>query len=116
MSTTPKIGKVIREQRKRLALTLSQLSRQSGVSVAGLGRIEEGERRPTTRTLQKISKPLGFDVYELLVISGHLRPGPGTFSEEERNKLRAELHALVDRVTRDSNRIREIVDRLLLSE
>ncbi len=55
MSGKPKIGRVIREQRISLSLSLSQLSRMSGVSVSHLGRIETGDRSPSTRTLQKVA-------------------------------------------------------------
>ena len=115
MSNKPNVGKIIKEQRKSLSLTLSQLSETSGVSKAHLGRIEQGLRKPSTHTLQKIAEPLGFDLYELLVIAGHLLPAPSTFSEEQREKLRAELNTLLQRVASDSNRIKEIVNRLLLT-
>lgn len=116
MSSKKNIGKIIREQRKKLSLSLNQLSRLSGVSEAHLGRVEQGERMPSTRTLQKVAKPLGFDLYELLVMAGHLLRDPSTFSEEEREKLRAELNTLLERVVSDSNRIKEIINRLLLSK
>lgn len=116
MSNKLNVGKIIKEQRKSISLTLSQLSEMSGVSKAHLGRIEQGLRQPSTRTLQKIAEPLGFDLYELLVIAGHLLPGPSTFSEAQREKLRAELNSLLQRVASDSNRVREIVERLLLTK
>ena len=109
------IGKIIKKQRKSIPLTLKQLSEMSDVSKAMLGRIENGQRAPSTRTLQKIAKPLGFDLYELLVIAGHLLPDPSTFSEEERDKLRLELNTLLERVESDSKRIKEIINRLILS-
>lgn len=114
MSSRPSIGKIIKEQRKRISLSLNQLSQLSGVSLAHLGRIEQGHRQPSTRTLQKISKHLNFDLYELLVMAGHLLPDPSTFSEEQREKLRTELNTLLERVASDSNRIKEIVNRLIL--
>ena len=116
MSNKQNIGKIIKEQRKSIPLSLSQLSRLSGVSVAHLGRIEQGQRQPSTRILQKITKHLGFDLHELLVIAGHLLPDPSTFSEEQRDKLRAELNTLLERVASDSIRIKEIINRLLLSK
>ena len=112
---TGNIGKIIREQRKGIPLTLHQLSEMSGVSVSHLGRIEQGSRKPSPRTLQKISKPLGFDLDELLTIAGFLSPKEPLFSEEQREKLRAELHTLLERVAADSKRIEEITDRLLMS-
>ena len=115
MSAQQSIAKIITEQRKRLSISLNQLSRLSGVSLSHLGRIEQGLRQPSTRTLQKIAKPLDFDLHELLVMAGHLLPDPSTFSSEQREKLRTELNTLLQRVESDSNRIREIVKRLLLT-
>ena len=115
MVAKPSIAKIIKEQRKSIHLSLNQLSKLSGVSIAHLGRIEQGQRQPSTRTLQKIAEPLGFDLYELLVIAGHLLPDPSTFSAEQREKLRAEMNMLSERVASDMKRIREIVNRLLMS-
>ena len=116
MSAQQSIAKIIKEQRKRLSISLNQLSRLSGVSLSHLGRIEQGLRQPSTRTLQKIAKHLDFDLYELFVMAGHLLPDPSTFSEEQRDKLRTELNTLLERVASDSNRIEEIINRLLLSK
>jgi transcriptional regulator with XRE-family HTH domain len=116
MSAKLSIAKIIKEQRKSIRLSLNQLARLSGVSLSHLGRIEQGLRQPSTRTLQKIAKPLGFDLYELLVMAGHLSPGPSTFSEEQRDKLRTELNTLLERVVSNSNRIKEIINRLILSK
>ena len=115
MSTKPNIAKIIKEQRKKKGLSLNQLSRISGVSLSHLGRIEQGYRRPSTLTLQKIAKPLGFDLYELFVMTGHLSPGESLTSEEEREKLQEELNNLLNRVITDTKRIEKIVNRLLLS-
>jgi len=116
MNSEASINKIIKEQRKSIPLLLNQLSRLSGVSVAHLSRIEQGQRQPSTRTLQKIAKPLGFDLYELLVIAGHLLPDPSMFSEEQREKLTIELNTLLDRITSDHIRIKQIINRLILSK
>jgi transcriptional regulator with XRE-family HTH domain len=109
------IGKVIREQRKSIPLSLKQLSQMSGVSIAHLGRVENGERFPSPKILQKIAKPLNFDLNELLIGAGYISPDPSNSSEEQRNKLHAELNELLERVEYDSKRIKKIVDRLLMS-
>ncbi|MFC1870511.1 helix-turn-helix domain-containing protein [Chloroflexota bacterium] len=116
MSNKANLGKIIREQRNKLSLSLNQLSRLSGVSVAHLGRIEQGQRGASTRILQKIAKPLGFDLCELLVITGHLSPGSSLSSDEHRDKLRIELNTLLKRVNSDTKRIEEIINRLILSK
>ena len=115
MSSKQNIGKIVREQRKRVPLSLNQLSKISGVSVAHLGRVEQGQRKPSPHTLQKIAKPLGFDLNELLIMAGYLSPEPSMLPEEQRDKLRAELHTLLDRVVTDSKRIKEITDRLSMT-
>jgi hypothetical protein len=65
--------------------------------------------------LQKIAKPLGFDLCELLVIAGCLFPDASMFSEEQKNQLQAELNVLIERIESDSKRLKQIVNRLLLS-
>ena len=115
MNKKQNIGKIIQEQRKGVSLSLNQLSKISGVSVAHLGRVEKGQRAPSPRILQKIVKPLGFDLNELLIMAGYLSPDPSALSEEQRDKLRAELNMLLERVESDSKRIRKIVNRLQMS-
>ena len=87
----------------------------TGVSASHLARIENGERVASPKTLQSIAKPLGFDLNELLIRAGYISPEPSNLSEEQRNKLRTELSGLLKRVEFDSKRIKEIIDRLLMS-
>lgn len=84
-------------------------------SKAENGRIKQGLWKPSPRTLQKIAKPLGFDLCELLVIAGCLFPDASMFSEEQKNQLQAELNVLIERIESDSKRLKQIVNRLLLS-
>jgi len=74
------IGKIIKQQRLAANLTLNELSASSGVSPSHLGRIEKGERFPSAFILQRIAKPLGFDVNEMFTMAGYLSPH---LSEEE---------------------------------
>lgn len=76
-------GRMIRQQRLMMLLTLKELTRKSGVSPSYLGRIERGERFPSATILQKIAKPLGFDVDELFALAGYLSPQPNTISEAQ---------------------------------
>jgi transcriptional regulator with XRE-family HTH domain len=85
------IGRIIREHRKSIPLSLEQLPSISGVSVSHLGRIENGERVPSPGVLLKIAKSLNFDLMELLVGAGYLSPEPSNLSNEPRNKLRVSL-------------------------
>ena len=109
------IGTILKRQRKIIPLTLQQLSDISGVSISHLGRIKQGERRPSPQTLQKIAKPLGYDLDELLTIAGFLSRKEELFSEEQRVKLREEMMMLSERISTDTKRIKEIINRLLQS-
>jgi len=113
MSSKQNIGKIITEQRKSIPLTLKQLYEMSGVSIAHLVRIESGERIPSPHALQEIARPLGLNLNELLIMCGYLSPEPSALSEEQRDKLLAELNTLLERLVSDRYRIREIVKRLL---
>ncbi len=76
------LGKIIKQQRITVPLTLQELAAESGVSSSHLGRIERGERFPSARILRKIAKPLGFDEDELFTLAGFLSPQGGGVAEE----------------------------------
>jgi len=68
------LGRIIKQQRVTVPLTLQELAAMSGVSSSHLGRIERGERFPSAHILQKIAKPLGFEEDELFTLAGYLSP------------------------------------------
>ncbi|MGD0795856.1 MAG: helix-turn-helix transcriptional regulator [Dehalococcoidales bacterium] len=68
------LGKIIKQQRIKVPLTLQELAAASKVSSSHLGRIERGERFPSARILRKIAGPLGFDEDELFTLAGFLSP------------------------------------------
>ena len=73
------LGRIIKQQRVMIPLTLQDLAAKSGVSASHLGRIERGERFPSASILRKIAKPLDFEESELLSMAGYLsRRWPGT--------------------------------------
>jgi transcriptional regulator with XRE-family HTH domain len=76
------LGKIIKQQRITVPLTLQELAAESGVSSSHLGRIERGERFPSARILRKIAKPLGFDEDELFTLAGFLSPQTSGVAEE----------------------------------
>jgi transcriptional regulator with XRE-family HTH domain len=76
------LGKIIKQQRITVPLTLQELAAESGVSSSHLGRIERGERFPSARILRKIAKPLGFDEDELFTLAGFLSPQTSGVEEE----------------------------------
>jgi len=76
-------GRLIRQQRIMIPLTLQELAVRSGVSQSHLGRMERGERFPSARILQKIAKPLDLDVNELFILAGYISPQPDNISEAQ---------------------------------
>ena len=78
------LGRILKQQRMAIPMTLQELAAVSGVSSSHLGRIERGERFPSARILRKIAKPLGFDEDELFTLAGFLSPQPSGVAEEGR--------------------------------
>jgi len=70
------LGKILKQRRVMVPMTLQELARASGVSPSHLGRIERGDRFPSARTLGKIAKPLGSSESELFALAGYLSPPP----------------------------------------
>ena len=68
------LGRILKQQRVAVPLTLQELANTSRVSSSHLGRIERGERFPSARILRRIAKPLGFDEDELFTLAGFLSP------------------------------------------
>ena len=66
------LGRIMKQQRLMIPLTLQELAAKSGVSPSHLGRIERGERFPSALVLRKIAKPLGFEEDELFSLAGYL--------------------------------------------
>jgi len=77
------LGKIIRQQRVAIPLTLQELASMSGVSASHLSRIEAGDRFPSARVLRKIAKPLGFGEDELFTLAGYLSPQVSGVAEKE---------------------------------
>ena len=82
------LGKVLRQRRLMIPLTLQELAAKSSVSASHLGRIERGERSPSASILQKIAKPLGFEESELLLEAGFLSSRPAVARSEEGHNVR----------------------------
>jgi transcriptional regulator with XRE-family HTH domain len=68
------LGRILKQQRVSLPLTLRELSSMAGVSASHLGRIERGERFPSGSVLRRIAGPLGFEEDELFTLAGYLSP------------------------------------------
>jgi transcriptional regulator with XRE-family HTH domain len=70
-------GDHIRSVRKRLELTLSELSARTGLAVSTLSKLEKGNVSLSYDKLMLLSRGLGVDMAELLVDAPGARPVPG---------------------------------------
>ncbi len=70
------LGKILKQRRVMIPMTLTELSSATGVSGSHLGRIENGNRSPSGHIVRKIAKPLGFEEDELLILAGFKSPNP----------------------------------------
>ncbi len=66
------LGRMLKQRRVMIPLTLREMATISGVSSSHLGRIERGERFPSASVLRKMAKPLGFEEGELFSLAGYL--------------------------------------------
>ncbi len=62
-----RLGTRIREERKKNRLTQERFAEQVGLSVDYIGYIERGKQAPYLKTLERIAKTLGVEVYELFL-------------------------------------------------
>ena len=60
------MGKKIKQLRKAQGLTQDKLAEKVRVSSAYIGFIEQGQRNPSLKTLDKIARALGTKMSELL--------------------------------------------------
>ncbi len=81
--TENELGKMLKQKRVMIPLTLQELAARSGVSSSHLGRIERRERFPSARILHRIAEPLGFSEAELFTFAGYLPPEASTAVESE---------------------------------
>jgi len=75
------LGRILKQRRVMIPLTLRGLATISGTSSSHLGRVERGERFPSALILRKVAKPLGFEESELFSLAGYLSPQPSSPDE-----------------------------------
>ena len=68
------IGKLIKQRREIMSLTLRELATASEVSASHLSRIERGGRLPSVHTLRRIARPLSFKEEELFTLANFMSP------------------------------------------
>lgn len=72
VNDTKRLGRILRQRRLMIPLTLRGLAAIAGVSSSHLARLEKGERFPSASVLRKIAKPLGLEESELFYLAGYL--------------------------------------------
>lgn len=92
------LGRMIKQQRIAVPLTLRQLSTVSDISASHLGRIERGDRLPSAHTLRRIAKPLGFEENELFTLAGFLSSTPSDNGKGELDHTISRLDPYVAKV------------------
>ena len=92
------LGRIIKQQRMAVPLTLQELAAMSGVSASHLGRIERGERFPSASILRKVAQPLGLEEDELFTLAGYLSPQPPSVAEAHPTYSGGRLDPYVARV------------------
>ena len=85
------LGKILKQRRIMMSLTLNKLASKSGVSPSYLGRVEKGERFPSARILYKLTKPLGFTKSELFTFAEYLPPSDYLSTQFAENRNEAYL-------------------------
>lgn len=64
------VARVLREERERRGLSMTQLGRKCGLSQQSISYIERGMRVPNLETLLNITDALGLDLSDVLVRVG----------------------------------------------
>ena len=92
------LGRILKQRRVMIPLTLRGLATISGMSSSHLGRIERGGRFPSALILRKIAKPLGFEESELFSLAGYLSPQPSSPDEGSADYSGGRLDPYVGRI------------------
>ena len=95
MTNNENLGRMLRQRRVMIPLTLGGLAAISGVSSSHLRRIERGERFPSASILRKIAKPLGFEESELFSLAGYLSSPSAGIEEGSTNYSAKQLDPYV---------------------
>lgn len=92
------LGRILKQRRLMMGLTLHKLAVISAISSSHLGRVERGERFPSAAILQKMAAPLGFEESELFSLAGYLSPLAAGVKEEDAGYLGGQLDPYVRKV------------------
>lgn len=108
------LGKIIRDQREKLGLTLEEVSRQSGYSKPYLSTVETGRVKnpPADELLVKLEQLLGFESGLLLHIA-HVAKLPADVREafEQSQAQNEQWRSLIKQLVEDGGNLNELLDR-----
>jgi transcriptional regulator with XRE-family HTH domain len=101
------LGRLIRECRSELGLSVRQLAEQAEMNFATLSRIEQGQfAAPGPDKLARIAEALGLSTADLFVLAGYTGPGDlPSFQPYLRGKYRDMPSAAVDELNKAFERI-----------
>ncbi|RMB77659.1 XRE family transcriptional regulator [Rhodococcus sp. SBT000017] len=70
-----KLGKVLKERRNKLELTIKEVARRSGMTDSNVLRIERGDiPQPRPETLKSLADVLGLELSDLFNLVGYVQP------------------------------------------
>ena len=92
------LGRILKQRRVMIPLTLRKIASISGISPSHLGRIERGERFPSASILRRIAKPLGFEESELFFLAGYLSYQSSSTGEENADYSGRQLDPYVSKM------------------
>jgi transcriptional regulator with XRE-family HTH domain len=109
------LGRVLKQRRLMVPLTLRELALSSGTSPSHLVRIEKSQRFPSASILQKLARPLGFEETELLHLAGYLsEPSVSSVSEDSPKYNPGKIVPHVrEALSRESYEVQELTISLL---
>lgn len=65
----PSFGEVVRERRRKLDLTQSEVARRIKTSTPYIGHLEAGKRHPSDKVIARVAETLGLDRRELFFLA-----------------------------------------------
>ena len=92
------IGKILKQKRKSMSLTMREVAEKSDVSASHLSRIEQGDRFPSASVLRRLAAPLDYEETELMMLAGYLSPVKTGIAEESKEYRTGKLDPYVAKV------------------
>lgn len=111
MKKITEYGKLQREVRKQLKMSIRSLSEKAGVSHSYLSQVENGTRSaPSTEIIKKIANALNYDYFALMRAAGHMDANLtlGQMIKQRREKNKKTIEELADEVNFPLSKMKEV--------